>query len=390
MCTSWSIAVSGGRFGYLVSAERSIETTCGTTWGTSGLSRDTLIGGTCLTQCLSDRPDGCNKDYTTPVSYSEHYATSRSSWTQAGKPSTKSTHEHLGAGARHAQEAGADVSTIAQHGHWLHDQVSIHYLSHIPSGVALKMAGCTTPGERLWLARNTLIPPVTLQCKIFPFIESYFNSDKDWLQWTENIMMDRDVTYLRPKVPPHLYDNSSAPRLQFFVLLARLHKVVLQDAVTLMDINTDSLCDYSKHHIFRPPPSDDPQFHQFPIDLRKSMATTVSRHSLKRSTVTPLISHEIRSVNHLVTNLSDSVYQKLDNMERTLTDTQRVWSDLLSDAVGRQLQETETMMFRVCNVFQGVAETIADATTTVNNQLNTGLAEISQSSHQSQTSYQAK
>ncbi|KAF9916007.1 hypothetical protein FBU30_001581 [Linnemannia zychae] len=46
-------------------------------------------------------------------------------------------------------------------------------------------------------------------------------------------------------------------------------------------------------------------------------------------------------------------------------------------------------MFRVYNVFQGVAETIANATTTVNNQLTTGLAEISQSSHRSQTSYQA-
>ncbi|KAF9930054.1 hypothetical protein FBU30_000891 [Linnemannia zychae] len=58
-CTSWSIAVNGGRYGYLLSAARAINTQCGTPSGTSGLSRDTSIGGTCLTQCLSDRPDGC-------------------------------------------------------------------------------------------------------------------------------------------------------------------------------------------------------------------------------------------------------------------------------------------------------------------------------------------
>lgn len=331
---------------------------------------------------------------TVPVSYSVHYATSRSSWIQAGKPSNKSTHEHRGAGARHAQEAGADVSAIAQHGHWLHDRVSTHYLSHIPSGVALKMAGCTMPGERLWLARNTLIPPIALQRKLFPFIETYFNGDRDWLQWMENIMMDQEVTYGRPSVPPGLYDTSSAPRLRFFVLLARLRKVVLQDAVALMDINTDATCDYSKHHVFRLPIFDDPLFHQYRVDLRKSIATSVSPHSLKLSTVTPLISHEIRSISHLTTTLFERLSGRFDNMEATLTDTQKVWSNLLSEAVGRQLQETEAKMLDICDVFQGVAETFAEASTSVKDRMTTGFTKISSRpsmsplSRQSQSSHQ--
>jgi hypothetical protein len=102
------------------------------------------------------------------------------------------------------------------------------------------MAGCTMPGERLWLARITVIPPAKLQRQIFPFIEDYFKGPayKDWMQWTENIMMDNAVTYNRPNVPKEAYASSSH-LLRLFVLLTRLRKVVLQDAAVLMDINTD-------------------------------------------------------------------------------------------------------------------------------------------------------
>ncbi|KAF9919526.1 hypothetical protein FBU30_010912 [Linnemannia zychae] len=56
-CTSWSAPIYG-YYGYLINAARSIFSQCTDGSGTSGLSRDTLIGQNCVTQCLSSRLDG--------------------------------------------------------------------------------------------------------------------------------------------------------------------------------------------------------------------------------------------------------------------------------------------------------------------------------------------
>ncbi|KAF7555893.1 hypothetical protein G7Z17_g1822 [Cylindrodendrum hubeiense] len=60
-CISWARAVSSGQEKNLASAGYRVLEGCNV-WndGTvSGLTRDTQIGNTCTTQCLSDRADGC-------------------------------------------------------------------------------------------------------------------------------------------------------------------------------------------------------------------------------------------------------------------------------------------------------------------------------------------
>ncbi|KAF9773842.1 hypothetical protein IL306_008249 [Fusarium sp. DS 682] len=59
-CISWAKAVSGGKEDNLSPAGYKVASECN--WGdntVSGLTRDTQIGNTCTTQCLSNRPDGC-------------------------------------------------------------------------------------------------------------------------------------------------------------------------------------------------------------------------------------------------------------------------------------------------------------------------------------------
>jgi hypothetical protein len=111
----------------------------------------------------------------------------------------KKTHVARGTGSRHAQDAGADIASIENHGGWGQGRVSTHYLSRVSDDVPSEMAGCTLQGERLWLSRNTLLPPVELQRMLFPCVEDYAKESghyADWLQWTENLMMDKGFFFV--------------------------------------------------------------------------------------------------------------------------------------------------------------------------------------------------
>lgn len=108
---------------------------------------------------------------------------------------------------------------------------------------------------------------------------------------------------------------------------------------------------------FRLPVFGDPLFHQYRLDLRQSITNSISPHSLKLSTVTPRISHDIRSVTHMMATIMERINRRFNNVETTLTDTQSVWLNLLSDSVGRQLQEHEQRMLQVFDFLQKTVTT---------------------------------
>ncbi|KAI1737086.1 hypothetical protein F4680DRAFT_220208 [Xylaria scruposa] len=58
-CVSWKTPVQNAvRDNLVVAAQKALDGCRGDT-GVSGETNDTLIGSTCTTQCLSNRPDGC-------------------------------------------------------------------------------------------------------------------------------------------------------------------------------------------------------------------------------------------------------------------------------------------------------------------------------------------
>ncbi|KAJ4390440.1 hypothetical protein N0V85_007222 [Neurospora sp. IMI 360204] len=59
-CISWANVVQDAQFWYLQSAASKALNGCVSNSYVSGLTRDTLIGNTCTTQCLSDRASGCS------------------------------------------------------------------------------------------------------------------------------------------------------------------------------------------------------------------------------------------------------------------------------------------------------------------------------------------
>ncbi|KAK1778536.1 hypothetical protein QBC45DRAFT_413877 [Copromyces sp. CBS 386.78] len=62
-CTSWADNLLNGHYYNLQNGAEGILNKCRTNEGwVSGKSYDTLLGSTCTTQCLSNRPNGCNNE----------------------------------------------------------------------------------------------------------------------------------------------------------------------------------------------------------------------------------------------------------------------------------------------------------------------------------------
>jgi hypothetical protein len=272
---------------------------------------------------------------------------------RANITSKKVTHTGRGSGARHAQEMGAGIEEIAQHGNWNNSRVVLFYLSGIPKDVPHKLAGFRGQGERSWLARNTLVPPLELQRKLWPFIEDLFPGGEDGQKWIENIMMDRDRYHGRPSSNRHIYSSDDFNQMRLMALLTHLRKIVLQDAIVLMRKTEDPSCVYSQHHIFKDSVFRDPLFLQFSKDLRQSMETASppSTDSLRANA--PALHHEFRAINDRLNSMSlrtiriDEKLEKLDGFENSvnrLIDAHRdQFQQEQDDRNARELRFLETM-----------------------------------------------
>ncbi|KAI7821513.1 hypothetical protein BC939DRAFT_455417 [Gamsiella multidivaricata] len=75
------------------------------------------------------------RDEFSPLSSSDHYQMHKQEMERENITSKKVTHSGRGSGARHAQEMGAGVEEIAQHGNWNNSRVVLFYLSGIPKDV---------------------------------------------------------------------------------------------------------------------------------------------------------------------------------------------------------------------------------------------------------------
>ncbi|KAI1306689.1 hypothetical protein EDD11_004692 [Mortierella claussenii] len=180
-----------------------------------------------------------------------------------------------------------------------------------PSVVAIKMAGFTSPGERPWYPRNIKIPPIELQCMVFPFIEEYFANQADWVKRVENIMLDNPLMLGRPPNTLIKVNKESQPLISILTLLAHLRKIVIQDAAVLMDIHDHHLSEYGLHRIFQQPLFKHPMFMEYRVAFRRSIATATSPTSDSLLANTPAILAELRG---LGTNLEYTIQRATSNI----------------------------------------------------------------------------
>ena len=250
---------------------------------------------------------------------------------RANITSSKVTHAGRGSGARHAQEMGAGIEEIAQHGHWNNNRVVLFYLSGVPKDVPHKLAGFSNPTERSWLPRNTLIPPLELQQRLWPFIEKMFPGGEDGRMWLENVMMDRDEVEKRPSPGRFKYDSADFYKMRLLILLAHLRKVVLQDAVALMEKNEDPNCIYSHHYIFEDRVFRDPLFARFKIDMKQCMETASPPITDSLRANAPGIHNELRGLSDQMASMKFHVHDELKEFRKGL--------ECLFQVQGQQYQE---------------------------------------------------
>lgn len=225
---------------------------------------------------------------------------------QAGIVTDQPTHFYRHSGANHAYALGQDVKAIEHHGGWKKDQgrLTSHYLHPLPKGVAYALAGSTHVGMPPFIKRDVLRPPLALQQKVFPFLEDCYNRHPDWLMLLENIMEDRDeffnrLTSERMPAPTNL---DGILRLKFLRLLAYLRKILIQDAVALMDINPDDYMAYGRHEVFENAIFHDVLFLEYRANLLNAMDLAVPPQSDLLSHNAPAIHAELRSLDSKLTN----------------------------------------------------------------------------------------
>ncbi|GJJ75073.1 hypothetical protein EMPS_07431 [Entomortierella parvispora] len=180
-------------------------------------------------------------------------------------------------GAQHIRLVGGATAEIFQGDELNRERAVTHYMGNIPPDVPYTMAGFPGANENLWLARNQLTPGVELQRMIFPFIEDLFPGVEDWSKWVDNIMLDRDNDYNRPQGSRHNYPDSMIQAMRFFLILAHLRKVIIQDMAVLVSLRDDPACYYDEHYLYRRPKVfQSVQFKKFHQSLENLIANKIA------------------------------------------------------------------------------------------------------------------
>ncbi|KAG0222132.1 hypothetical protein BGW42_006860, partial [Actinomortierella wolfii] len=127
--------------------------------------------------------------------------------------------------------------------------------------------------------------------------------------WMDNIMTDKEE-YNNRQMEQRLvakYPQDEFQKIKFFTHLARLRKVILQDAVALMEITSDPQYQYHFHRIFQEPVFKSPLFAQFRDGLRKRMSMATSPISDILLVNTPAIQHSLRDITEKMADVSETL-----------------------------------------------------------------------------------
>lgn len=188
---------------------------------------------------------------------------------------------HVGAKAASAQ--GASEESIRRHGRWLGDRMTEHYLIPISYDAIRPLAGFPVQKGSYFLKRDVLDPSQSLQQMLFPEVDG-------WLQKFENNEIQSDMA-----------------GVGFLRMMLYLRRVILQDAVVLMDKFPD--LPIWRHQVF-----SSPEFLQFRSAAARTLATVTSPFDIQLRAVVPLVEQQLRNVQNVVVDTSARSTARLEQL----------------------------------------------------------------------------
>jgi hypothetical protein len=167
--------------------------------------------------------------------------------------STKVTHSGRHAGTAEAYKLGLNLDHIRHLGRWVMGQMENFYAPKNPIIGAFYMAHFNKKEEPYLIERDLVSPPKELQRLIFPWIEESFNDLPDFApEWKKLCVKEMDGVdpdkateddvfwgkfgaTIEPGQDNALNSSALIDRIQFLKLLVRMRRVILQDAVMLLN-----------------------------------------------------------------------------------------------------------------------------------------------------------
>jgi hypothetical protein len=218
-----------------------------------------------------------------PMTYTQQYKTIKQAQSELGIQCSSKTQIGRKCGAAHAENSGANESSVDKNGHWATRSRSGAYTNNvIPWECVRVLAGFPPESKQFFLERALLDPPEELANQIFPLVDQGRQEIKDAL----------DSGRRRTEIAGH----------SFLDLLQYMRTVILQDAAILFQME-----DFKEHPIFQHPIFISNEFRTFALSLTEKIGHSDSPLSLLMHQALPLVTNHLEQISQQVINHTQSL-----------------------------------------------------------------------------------
>lgn len=247
------------------------------------------------------------------ISYHTQYNSITSAFDACGIQSRKKTHSGRGSGAREAEQVGADGDQLRRLGRWNTDSMNNNYLTHFPRVPIRLLNGFKPEHGRFWIKRGLIVPPASLQSKVFPGAD----------RWLDLVTRGDGC-------------EQTICGQGFLKLLIAMRTIILQDVVALRSLFPGLI---STNPLFAHPLFSDPEFLAFEQELRAAMRTERAPEDLRIEEVMPDVSTKLAAIENKLTMLNAASECRQDrSQDQLLASIEHLFTTHVTDMFNMQYQ----------------------------------------------------
>ncbi|KAI9470929.1 MAG: hypothetical protein EXX96DRAFT_612057 [Benjaminiella poitrasii] len=179
------------------------------------------------------------------------------------------THGGRHSGTIESEDLGIPTDIIKHYGNWKNrlNRLESHYIGKLPSQFTRGVTGFWD--KPFFIARNSVNPPLSLQKRVFLWIEDYFRQyDVAWKKECEKEMKESDKsgyvtleiiqeipqsestctesTRSKKKKASEVYSKVDTAKRGFLKLLTRCRRIILQDSAVFLNLKKENYIISSK------------------------------------------------------------------------------------------------------------------------------------------------